>query len=203
MKAYLVASVSALVLAAGIAYAGPPMKMPAPNPNIRMLNAPDCATGFMKTRASGDPKGSHRFYCVTETIKCASPTHTQEQPVRQVGTKAVQFAYECSWSTATQQQSDAAAAQVCAPGFAKTLLSNQGVTSTLTGTNSANKNTTSSTSTMWRGAYKCTTPVIQCPPPPAGLSGAAGMEQPSELPTGVGAQQIAKFSYGCIYQQIN
>lgn len=105
MKTYLIASIGSLFLAAGFPYAGA-VELKAPAPVVNMLNEPDCPAGFVKTNASGDPKGNHSYVCTTREIHCPRPPSTaysggmSQQQARSMGIgpqQGVQFSYTCSY----------------------------------------------------------------------------------------------------------
>lgn len=201
MKAYLIAGISLFTLTGNVVFAkNPPTFNHNVNANVRnVMHQVDCpAMGFVKQGATGTASGTHSFDCITRpAIHCGVNLNTAALSPTRMGTQGVQFAYGCSWTASSQQQSNMYAAQACAPGFAKSMISNQGSASTVSASNNANGNTsTTTTPATWRGYFRCTTPRIQCP------SSTPAMLNPQAFTLTTPPKQ-AQFSYKCSYTQIN
>ena len=63
--------------------------------------ASDCAQGFTKNNASGDPNGAHTFHCMTPLIYCPAPpagfTLGMTDESVPAGKNRVQYRYMCQY----------------------------------------------------------------------------------------------------------
>lgn len=196
MKTTSIAGLAMLFLIGALAHAQGITRMKPPNPNVQMLNGPVCANGFTETRAGGVSGGTHRFVCESALIQCPASLNTAAAPVRRLGPQAAQFAYRCSWATAAKQQVPTAGS--CAAGFTPGQLVSKGVTSTMTGSNTANSKTTTSSNTVYEGSYDCTGAPVQCPAPSAPNIYLSFNPSAVTLPN-----HFARFTYLCEYSQVN
>ena len=196
MKTISILGVAMLFLIGGLAHAQGITRMKPPNPNVQMLNGPVCANGFTESRVSGTPNGTHRFVCAAPPIRCPAPLTTTAGPIKRLGAQAAQFSYNCSWTTAAQQQVPQAG--VCTAGFTPGHFVSTGGTSTMTGTNSAGKSGTGSSITLYRGSFDCTGAPVQCPAPSA-----PNIYHSFSPEAGTSPSNFAAFSYVCSYSQVN
>lgn len=171
-----------------------------PNASVNnvMMQAECPAHGFVKQGAKGDLQGTHSFTCITQPrLGCSPSVNVHAYAAMPMGPRGVQFSYECFWAGVQKQQADVFAAQGCEPGFAKTPMGNQGYGAQMTATNTANKPSSTTTGpASWTGAYKCTSPLIQCPTTAPNLQHAQALTF-TNVPKGV------EFSYECYNVQVN